>query len=99
MRMQAAGKGDMFIGACSQCDGNTVRGVLLGDAASVFFDRRKVSLYGGIGIGNCGHKTTIIGGSHGTNAERLRVAYKGTAVANVISGRIISGSSTVSIGG
>jgi len=91
--------GDIFIGTCSQCDGASVVGYLLGDSATVFGDGQKVALDGGIGMGVCGHMTIIMGGSSTVMADGKKVAMIGTQVANSISGTIVSGSPTINIGG
>jgi uncharacterized Zn-binding protein involved in type VI secretion len=94
-----ARKGDIFVGTCSSCDGATVTGVLIGDAKTVQCQGRSVALMGGLGIGRCGHSTTIISGSSTVRAEGRSVAHVGTPVASSIKGKIISGSNNVTVGG
>jgi uncharacterized Zn-binding protein involved in type VI secretion len=96
-RIPIARKGDTFVGYCSPCDA-TVTGVLLGDTGSAFIDNRKGATLGGFGIGRCGHRTIIVGGSSLTYLESRKAAYKGAPVANCIAGKIISGSGTTRIG-
>jgi len=99
MGVGIARKGDLFIGSCSPCDGATVVGVLVGDAKTVKCQGQNVSLMNGVGIGFCGHATTIISGSSTVKAEGRKVARVGTPVADCISGKIITGANNVKVGG
>ena len=94
-----ARKGDLFIGSCSSCDGATVVGTLVGDAKTVKCQGQNVSLMNGIGIGSCGHSTTIVGGSAIVKVEGRKVAKVGTPVADCISGKIITGANNIKVGG
>lgn len=92
---QVALAGTMFIGSCAECDGAEVSGLLLGDATSVRVEGQAVALDGGLGLGECGHMTMIIGGSSTVMAEGKAVAYSGCQVVDSIDGQIIGGAGTV----
>jgi len=96
MGSNVARYGDLFIGNCSVCDGYPqVTGMLMGDTAGVVANGKKVSVLQGMGIGFCGHITTIVGGSSTVFAEGKGVARRGDSVANSIDGTIITGSANV----
>ena len=90
---------DIFIGTCSACDGAQVVGFLLGDSQSLEADGRSVALDGGMGMGFCGHITTVAGGSSTVTHMGKKVAYTGTSVSGTINGFITTGSETVTVGG
>lgn len=82
--------GHEFDGVCHACDDVTVHGVLVtGEFATI--DGRNICVTGSEGVGDCGHRCTVIGKSQAFFINGIPVARVGDPVTGDIDGVIITG--------
>lgn len=82
--------GHEFAGVCHACDDLTVHGVLVtGEFATI--EGQNICVTGSEGVGNCGHRCTVIGKSQVFFINGIPVARVGDPVTGDIDGVIITG--------
>lgn len=89
---------DMFIGICcchAKPPCRSSSGIIITASPNVMTENMGQARMGDIGIGFCGHSTTIVSASPTVMANNLGVARLGDTVAGCINGSIITAAGSV----